>query len=201
MEYAKQKSKRLFSLKQLVRNHHIKRLDNLLASNGLHRIQVPADGDCFFASVLHQLKDKSSVAVLRSKIADHLESNGIHYINFLADNESSEDKMDQYMREVSLIMEMGHWKSDISDARPLAVANMQKRKIKIFYSDIRNPVYDITPTLTDFDQTSYINLAYLKVRDEEHYDGVTTHLDLSHMEINKRKQEHRKSQRKHSLKL
>ena len=106
MEYAKQKSKRSFSLKQLVRNHHIKRLDNLLASNVLHRIQIPADSDCFFASVLHQLKDKSSVAVLRSKIADRLES--IHYINFLADNESSEDKMDQYMREISLIREMGH---------------------------------------------------------------------------------------------
>ena len=74
---------------------------------------------------------------------------------------------------------MGHWKSDISDAIPLAVANMQKCKIKIFYSDIRNPVYDIPPTLTDFDQISYINLAYLKVRDEEHYDGVTTHLDRS----------------------
>ena len=56
---------------------------------------------------------------------------------------------------------------------------MQKRQNKIFSSDIRNPVYDITPTLTDFDQTSYINLAYLKVRDEEHYDGVTTRLDRS----------------------
>ena len=177
MEYAKQKSKRLFSLKQLVRNHHIKRLDNLLASNELHRIQVPADGDCFFASVLHQLKVKSSVAFFRSKIADHLES--IHYINFLAGNESSDDKVDRYMREVSLMREMGHWKSDISDAIPLAVANMQKCQIKIFPSDIRNPVYDITPTFTDFDQTSYINLAYFKVRDEEHYVGVITHLDRS----------------------
>ena len=128
-----------------------KQLDNLLASNGLHRIQVPADGDCFFASVLHQLKDKSSVAVLRSEIADHLESYGIHHINFLAHNGSSEDKMDQYMREVSLIREMGHWKSHMSDAMPLAVANMQKRQIKMFSSDIRNLVYDITPTLVDFD--------------------------------------------------
>ena len=164
----------MFSLKQLVRNHHIKRLDNNLASNRLHGIQYPADGGCFFVTVLHQLKDKSFVAVLRSEIADHLESNSIHYINILEDNKSSDDKTDPYMREVSLIREMGHWKSHLSDDIPFAVANIQffKRQIRIFSSNIRNPVYDITPILTYFDQTSYINLAYLEVRDEEHYDRV-----------------------------
>ena len=68
------------------------------------------------------------------------------------------------------------------------MANTQKCQIKIFPSDIRNPVYDITPTWTDFDQTSYINLAYFKVRDEEHYVGVTTHLDRSFSDGNKQEE-------------
>lgn len=172
MERAKQKSHRLHNLKQMIRNHHIKRLDNLLACNGFRRVAVTADGDCFFSALQTQIQIDWSIETFREHVAEHLAENIDHYIHFLHDDGSSVDRTERFGREVESIKEKGQWKANIADCIPLAAANVLKHKIQIFSSDVSNPVYEIKPDLVEFDQNSYIHLAYLRIKREEHYDGV-----------------------------
>lgn len=51
----KRKSKQQHLISQIVQRYHLERLDNLLAGNGMNRVSMPADGDCFFSSLLLHL--------------------------------------------------------------------------------------------------------------------------------------------------
>ena len=61
----KRRSKRKENVRRIIEKYHLQRLDNLLASNGLERVRVSPDGDCFFRAVLSQLHPTLSTSDLR----------------------------------------------------------------------------------------------------------------------------------------
>jgi hypothetical protein len=68
----------------------------------------------------------------------------------------------------------GKWTNCAADLLPLALSNWSRKTIKIFSSLTQKPVFDITPTLCEPDQSSSIFLAYLSSEDNSipsHYDG------------------------------
>jgi len=60
----------------------------------------------------------------------------------------------------------------LADCIPLAAANIFGRPINIFSSKVSSPRYDIKPDMIKH-SVDNIDLAYVKIRNEEHYDVVT----------------------------
>ena len=63
----------------------------------------------------------------------------------------------------------GQWNLDIADIVPLATANFYGSVVRIYSSSISTPVIDIKPEQTT---EKVINLAYIAVRGQEHYDTI-----------------------------
>jgi hypothetical protein len=57
------------------------------------------------------------------------------------------------------------WTNCAADLLPLALSNWSRKIIKILSSLTQKPVFDITPTLCEPDQSSSICLAYLSSED------------------------------------
>lgn len=70
----------------------------------------------------------------------------------------------------------GQWNVALADCIPLAASNILGRPIRIFSSDMSNPTYDIKPDINEHTD-DYIYLAYVKIRNKEHFDGAT-HLKI-----------------------
>jgi len=68
-------------LRRIAFKVHNKRLDNILHHNGIERIVIPADGDCFFsAAALHLIQhDRLS---LREALCFHMEHRMEDYLGF-----------------------------------------------------------------------------------------------------------------------
>jgi hypothetical protein len=168
--------------RRIVKEYHTLRLDNLLLSNGLKRIPVQADGNCFLSAVVKYLSDNEKdidVAALRRKLVEHMRSEKAHYKNFVAfDKEMTEEekdiKFDHLLQDLSVD---GHWNMELADCMPLAIANLYKRPIRIYSSMVSNSVYDIYPDLQDADNSlEFIKVALFAITGQEHYEAVC-HLD------------------------
>ena len=168
LEEVKRRSKREENVRRIIEKYHLQRLDNLLASNGLERVRVSPDGDCFFRAVLSQLDPILSTSDLRKRLADHMAEKMHHYINFT--NFKGEEN--DYMQMVSCLKQSGQWNTTLADCLPLAVANTFSVTIKVFSSLISTPVYDIGPDLVASTKSS-IHLAYIGIPGQEHYDAIT----------------------------
>lgn len=170
---AKRVSKTLHTLKEQMRKYHMKRLDQLLASNELKRESVPSDGNCLFEAVCQTLKtDKWNASVIRQTVCDHMLKHVGNYIQFLPKN-GEQELSEQFRLEVEQLKEDGQWKTSLADCLPLAIANVLNRPLRIFSSHLATPVYDIRPDIGDCDfSDEYLYLAHVAVRNEEHYEAV-----------------------------
>ena len=68
----------------------------------------------------------------------------------------------------------GKWTNCAADLLPLVLSNWDRKTIKIFSSLTQKPVFDITPTLCEPDQSSSIFLVYRSSEDNSipsHYGG------------------------------
>ncbi|CAH1801524.1 unnamed protein product [Owenia fusiformis] len=179
MRKAKRQSSNEFQRRQLVSAHHYERLDNILASNELERVDVPPYGDCFFAAVLTSITgmnpEQTATNSLRSKVCKHLNEKKNHY--------KIEGINDNYENDIDSLKTPGHWDCEIADSIPLVMANMTGRPLRIFSSDVNIPILDVHPDIVDvptlekkkpiyLEKEKPIYLAYLKVPNEEHYDAV-----------------------------
>ena len=75
VEVIKSLSKKQATARSVVHNIHMKRLNDILASNGLIRAKISADGNCFFNATVHQIKDMCNImdtAMLRQEVCNHL---------------------------------------------------------------------------------------------------------------------------------
>jgi len=157
---AKKKSLQEAKKRQETTNHHSKRLDILLKSNGLRRDHVPAQGSCFFEA------EKIDALNLRNQICDHLEINSTYYSDFITS--TTENILD----EIVTLRQPGYWATNLSDTLPLAIANLLGVKVKIYSSSADQPVIVIFPTLMDPIEKEEVLLAYLSVPGYEHYNSV-----------------------------
>ena len=176
---ALQRSRNSEKARLLVLKYHTTRLDNVLTSNGLKRVPIYPDGNCFFNSVLQQLPSIDDAGELRAKVIGHLRDNTEHYTGFLtlSRDASEEEKNAVMMESLDDLSQDGHWNAGLADCMPLAVANIFKRSLRRIYSSrMQNAVYDISPDLCDrnnFDnEVGPFNLALFAVPGQEHYDAV-----------------------------
>ena len=86
---------------------HGKKIDRMLKVNGLRRVKMSEDGDCFFSALLHSAKtcDKD-VVMLRNSLAEHFKSNLSAYRPFMCEDA---DEL------VENIRKRGNWNSTIMD--------------------------------------------------------------------------------------
>ncbi|KAK7474659.1 hypothetical protein BaRGS_00034083 [Batillaria attramentaria] len=167
-------SRHIHRFRQLNVHVHNKRLDELLQHNGLKRVPVYPDGNCFFtAASLHLLnQDKGT---LREALCLHMNENVQHYVDFFPCTGNEHERTQQVRASVEELRENGIWNTTANDILPLALANFTRRRVKIFSSKLDKPVWDITPSLKTGETASVfspIYLAFLAPRGQpEHFDG------------------------------
>jgi len=187
LQIALARSTRTAQVQKIIEKYHKARLDKLLSSNGLKRIPMTADGNCFVNAVLHQINEHNQISLisLRTDIADHLRDHYDHYRVFRSTRSvpNHDDKM-EYLLEVDNIRNSGTWNTNLADCMPLAVANITKRPIRIYSSNTQTPVIDVAPDLQEEPCTNNapIFLACTAVRGQEHYDAVKRLDDTSSSE-------------------
>ena len=167
LKTVKQESLSEYSQRREVNRNHSKRLDVLLKSNGLRRQHVPAVCNCFFEALSRQTTEKTNATTLRQQLCQHIEENAKYYGEFL---NSAEDNL---FHEIELLRQEDNWQNNLSDAMPLATANLLGVTVKIYSSNPDQPVVVVTPSLTETHEKQEITLGYLCVPGHEHYDSVT----------------------------
>jgi hypothetical protein len=135
---------------QQMRSLHEHRLDVLLKSNGLNRIQVPGDGNCFFEAALYHL-DVDNRMQLRDALCNHLEDNYGVYKEFLQSPDKEFETTDEcrwrkYILQVEKLREDGQWSADIADILPKALADWTGRSVRLLRSKSGKPILDLQPT-------------------------------------------------------
>ena len=167
-------SHRIYSLHLLAARLHNKRLNSLLEHNGLKRVPVAADGNCFFsAASLHLIGHNHKS--LREALCVHIENNKDLYTSVFQAVSDSDKRCLVSLTEIQQLRENGTWNSNVNDILPLALADLTNRRVKIFSSRVNTPHLDVTPTLKGPYASSIfkpIYLAFLVPRGQpEHYDG------------------------------
>ncbi|MES9881873.1 MAG: hypothetical protein ABW185_13425 [Sedimenticola sp.] len=168
IERAKKKSLIEAKLQSVISKYHVQRLDNLLASNGLKRNSVKSDGNCFFKAVGKSSNPDNSPDDVRHEVVDHIALNREHYIGYV---DSADGSFDDMLLELRTD---GHWNTSLADCLPLAVANLYQCCIRIYSSEIENPIQDIHPDINveGVQTNDSINVARIAIRGKEHYDRV-----------------------------
>ena len=77
VEVIKSLSKKQATARSVVHNIHMKRLNDILASNGLIGAKISADGNCHVTD---------GTAMLRQEVCNHLMAYKEEYIHFIGDN-------------------------------------------------------------------------------------------------------------------
>ena len=98
----------------------------------MKRYPIPADGDCFFATVLKSNATRSpyTTAGLRKEVYDHLLDNQDHYTDFITNVETSTTGNDNgyidmvYKQETDYLRVERLWSTELANTIPLAVSNI-----------------------------------------------------------------------------
>jgi len=174
-------------------------LDNVLANYNMARIGSAPNGNCFFLSVAHALKNsiisnKSTsndvikhldalglinssdingiCARLRELIVEEWLANSASYSPFLTGSQTFEDEAKAFLID-------GHFATDLGNSMPLAMANVLGLPIVVFTQMENLPVLPISPR--ECIQCMPIFLAF----DQSgvgHYDAVTQIPQITHSE-------------------
>lgn len=72
-----------------------------------------------------------------------------------------------YLEEVQSLYNSRRWSNALGDAMPVAVANLYNNEIKIYTSNIEQPIIQIEPTVGKID--GKLKMAYLAIFGFEHY--------------------------------
>ena len=141
---------------------HKQRIDSLLDTHGLTRINVPADGNCFFQAIVNEVGGDATVQSMRYAVCD--------FLNAHKDDYEKQTASKNYQEEVQSLRNNGIWSSDLADIVPYAVASAVQRPIRIYTSLVTLPIIDV-PTDTNMNTRPPIHIAYLAIKGSEHYDN------------------------------
>ena len=166
LESAKQSSLLEYRKRLETNRHHTKILDSLLKSNSLRRQHVPAVGNCFFEAAAKQTTEKVTASILREQVCDHIKEKSDYYMEFLSSANVNIET------EIETLRQPNNWTTALSDAMPLALANLLSVTVKIYSSNKDQPVIVIHPSLCEPIEKEELTLAYLCIPGVEHYDAV-----------------------------
>ena len=139
---------------------HKRRVDRILRANGMTRIPIPPDGDCFFTILSNHLR--MPVIMVRSQIVDHLLTYWSFYAPFFS------GPKEKFVQAVLDIGKRGAWNDQCMDFVPQAASDLFVCEIVLICSGER-------PILTNRPKVSTKNkiwMAYLEVPENEHFDAV-----------------------------
>ena len=137
----------------LVSSRESARLDSILSNYKMSRISIPPNGNCFFLSVAHVLKDcilglinshdlSEMCCRLRELIVYEWMSHPESYQPFFAEHGQA------LHHEAQLSLNDGHFASELGNSMPLAMANLLKLPIAVISQMENLPVVPITPRET-----------------------------------------------------
>ena len=166
----------------MVLKEHDERLAELLKLYNLYipfEGKVPADGNCFFGALAHQIKlfsaDDYSSQELRKLVVSELQLHPELYKDFLSDVEDIEAVYGKGLEELS---KDGAWDVTLSNLVLLAAANVFRCQFIIFTSDPRMPYIEVKPTNLQPEQaenTYYLSLR--KIPGKEHFESPVFNQD------------------------
>ena len=181
-------------------------LDELLASNNLQRVKVPADGNCFFVSLAIMIKQQLKKGILTAEGRTRLQQLGViqgekFEINHIASslrhvivnewlsNPSSYEPFltsgQDYKKEANLFLQDGHFASELGNSMPLAASNALCLPIVVFTAMLNFPLLPICPQ----DKTVSDDPIYLV------YDmSFAGHYDAVQQQVNQLDQQHQDEQ-------
>lgn len=156
---------------------HTNKIDKLLRANQVQKVNIPSDGDCFFAAL--KFYTYLEVGICRDITYTHIMQNVAYYRQFLLYKDCD------FETEVAHLKQSGHWNSDIYDIMPTVLANIAQKKITIFSSNLT--VMEVHPTLQlpPVISTGYprIFLAHTAVSGHEHYDVEFKHTNKENNKV------------------
>ncbi|CAK9839075.1 ubiquitin specific cysteine protease, OTU family, Otu2 [Schizosaccharomyces pombe] len=144
-EQAELESEKMADLK----NEEKKKFSKILEEAGLVAVDIPADGNCLFASISHQLNYHHNVKLnsqaLRNKSADYVLKHCEQFEGFLLDEESGEVlPVSDYCNE---IRNNSKWGSDIEIQ---ALANSLEVPVHVYNTE--GPVLKFNPSTVKFEK-------------------------------------------------
>jgi hypothetical protein len=152
---------------------HKKRINALLKSNGLKRKRVPAEGNCFFETIIKQLKIIDTVDNTRRTLCDRMLKCVNHYLGFVqSESETLQSQIETFLNYINSLSHSGQWLAGLVDVLSLAVCTMYETNPTIYNSNAVQPNMRITPSLLSDDIEKEIKLVYLTIPDREHYHSV-----------------------------
>ena len=173
----KEQSMREAVIRQTAIEEQQEKIDQLLYSNGLERVQVRADGNCFFEAACLAIgaHKNENAQKLRQDMCKHLDKQTEEYIGFLMNKNMHTDDESfllDYMMEIEELKNSGYWSNTAADFLPLALSNMYLRDVRIYSNKSDQPIIEITPTLGTKEEAEPICLSYISLPNIiEHYDG------------------------------
>ena len=144
---------------------HLTRLQNVVHSNGLKIVPVPANGDCFFHATLMQIKEIYTVQQLRSLCSNYF----LEHIEEIIEFYPSHD-VESFIKDAKTIANPGIWSNNLCDLLPLCVANILERPSTIYTSSEENPIVDVVSGSNKDPQGAPLLYAYNTHHGYEHYE-------------------------------
>ena len=162
------KSEKAFNREFKENKHHEKALDRIILVNECVRVSVPKDGHCLMSAVLKQVcSNELNIKVMRGKISDHFLSNLNSYRAFLPSGFNILKTIEKFRRP-------GYWNDELTDAVPLAIANLFQKNF-IIDTSVKT-VIEIQPNMQLLPliklPTRNILLAHPRIPGRDHYDCV-----------------------------
>ena len=154
------------------RNVHKSRLETLLSANGLKRVDVPSDGNCFFHSCALLLSH--AAADIRNCLCNYLEDNIDSFLDFMVSETEENQRYLQFIENVEELRQPGHWSNNAGDMLPLALAGWTRRTVRLSTSNPSRPILDVQPlgmVDTQVSDRAPILLALLEYQNAPHYNA------------------------------
>ncbi len=147
---------------------HQRQLDKVLHVNGYKRVEVPANGDCFFTSIIMQVESHGNdmIQELREECFEHIQNHIKVYEPYMGSFAKN---------DLTSITKKGVWNTKLMDIMPYVASNILQSRILVFRSTMENPFERIEPSLSTVHQKSVFKARgkYLVIawnRADEHYD-------------------------------
>lgn len=92
------------------------------------------------------------------------------------------------MRKQVIVREGGQWNAKIADCLPLATSENFKCTLRIYSRSLSTSKIDVKPCYSEVNPDKLINIAYLAIKNKEHYEATAPMEHYSKSKVKDRKE-------------